>query len=89
MLFSTFIGNRCTRYGIEKQPIAIEEFREKYDKCIDPCGLFVDEVDPYLGASSDGEVKMGPFYLKKTKMASISGISGSAAILKIFHLNLE
>jgi hypothetical protein len=30
----------------------------------------------------------GPFYLKKkTKMASIYGISGSAAILKIFHLN--
>jgi hypothetical protein len=24
---------------------------------------------------------MGPFYLKKTKMASISGISGSVAIL--------
>jgi hypothetical protein len=51
MLFSTFIGNRCTEYGIEKERIAIEEFQEKYDKCIDPCGLFVDEVDPYLGAS--------------------------------------
>jgi hypothetical protein len=57
MLFSTFIGNRCTRYGIEKEPIAIEEFREKYDKCIDPCGLFVDEVDPYLGASLDGVIR--------------------------------
>jgi hypothetical protein len=31
----------------------------------------------------------GAFLFKKTKMASISGISGSAAILKIFHLNLE
>jgi hypothetical protein len=32
---------------------------------------------------------MGPFHLKKIKVASISGISGSVAILKIFYLNLE
>jgi hypothetical protein len=57
MLFSTFIGNRCTQYGIEKERIAIEEFQEKYDKCIDPCGLFVGEVGPYLGASPDGVIR--------------------------------
>jgi hypothetical protein len=28
---------------------------------------------------------MGPFYLKKTKMATISGIPGSVAILKIVY----
>jgi hypothetical protein len=42
-----------------------------------------------VNVESKCEVKMGPFYLKKTKMASISDISGSAAILKIFQLNLE
>jgi hypothetical protein len=31
----------------------------------------------------------GAFLFKKAKMASISDIFGSAAILKIFHLNLE
>jgi hypothetical protein len=29
------------------------------------------------------------FLFKKIKMASISGIFGSATILKIFHFNLE
>jgi hypothetical protein len=33
--------------------------------------------------------KWGISTKKKTKMASISGLSGSVAILKIFDLNLE
>jgi hypothetical protein len=33
--------------------------------------------------------KWGVSTKKKTKMASISGLSGSVAILKIFDLNLE
>jgi hypothetical protein len=58
MLFSTFIGNWCTEYGIEKERIALEEFQEKHDKCLlDPCSLFVDEVDPYIGASPDSVIR--------------------------------
>jgi hypothetical protein len=57
MICCSFIGNRCTQYGIEKERIAIEEFQEKYDKCIDPCGLFVGEVGPYLGVSPDGVIR--------------------------------
>jgi hypothetical protein len=32
---------------------------------------------------------LGTFQCKKTKMASISGISESVTMLKIFHLNME
>jgi hypothetical protein len=32
-------------------------------------------------------IKMRPFHLKKTKMVSISGMSGCVAILKIFYFN--
>jgi hypothetical protein len=32
---------------------------------------------------------MEPFHLKKNNLASISDISESVAILKIFYLNLE
>jgi hypothetical protein len=48
-----------------------------------------DILNLQFNVESKFEIKMGPFHLKKTKMASISGTSGSVTILRKFYLNLE
>jgi hypothetical protein len=48
-----------------------------------------DDLNTEFNIESKFEIKMGPFYLKTQRWPSISGISGSIGILKMFYLNLE
>jgi hypothetical protein len=48
-----------------------------------------DVLNSKFNVESKLAIKMRPFHFKKTKMVSISGISGCVAILKIFYFNLE
>lgn len=54
LLYNSFKGSNSTRYGIEKEPFAIAAIEERIGKMVTPCGLFIDEEFPWLGASPDG-----------------------------------
>lgn len=56
LLYSPFLGNDNTKYGIEHEPFAIKQFEEEFGLKVEPCGLFIDEENFIFGASPDGVV---------------------------------
>lgn len=57
ILYDTFSGNKCTKYGLQCEPLAIHEFEEITNFKVNQCGLFVGREDEYfLGASPDGTI---------------------------------
>lgn len=54
LLYNTFKGNDATKYGNENEPVALKDAEKLLGLRIEPCGLFIDEKRPYLGASPDG-----------------------------------
>lgn len=54
LLYSNFRGTKATRYGKEKEPIAIESLEALLGKKVREAGLFVDEKLPWLAATPDG-----------------------------------
>ncbi|KAJ8874509.1 hypothetical protein PR048_025369 [Dryococelus australis] len=54
IIYSSFQGNKANRYGLEKEPIAIEQLSKELVKCIKPAGLFIDKDMPWLAAMPDG-----------------------------------
>ncbi|KAJ8897214.1 hypothetical protein PR048_002560 [Dryococelus australis] len=53
ILYSKFSGTAATRYGLENERDAIEDFEFKSGKKVARCGLFVDLEYPLLAASPD------------------------------------
>lgn len=49
-----FNGNVATEYGTRYEPQAIAEYELETGNKVDPCGFFMDEDWPWLGASPDG-----------------------------------
>ncbi|XP_069361994.1 uncharacterized protein [Maniola hyperantus] len=56
LLYNKFKGNDATKYGSENEPVAVKDAEKVLGLQIEPCGLFIDEKRPYLGASPDGLV---------------------------------
>ena len=54
ILYSSFLDNPATKYGLDNEKIARKELAIKLNKEIKPCGLFIDIENPCLGASPDG-----------------------------------
>ncbi|KAJ8885747.1 hypothetical protein PR048_011947 [Dryococelus australis] len=54
LLYSDFSGTRATKYGIEKERIAIEELEIRLGDRVQRTGQWVDEKLPFTGASPDG-----------------------------------
>lgn len=54
LIYNSFRGTNATRYGLEKEPIAIEQLEKSLSKTIVASGLFVDEDMPWLAATPDG-----------------------------------
>ncbi|KAJ8884557.1 hypothetical protein PR048_016414 [Dryococelus australis] len=52
--YRSFQGNKATRYGLEKEPIAIEQLSKELGKCIIPAGIFVDKDMTWLAVTPDG-----------------------------------
>lgn len=53
LLYCSFSGSAATRYGTDNEHHAIQQFEELLNVKVTRCGLFVDEVYPFLGASPD------------------------------------
>ena len=62
LLYSTFRGNEATRYGMEMEGIAQQEYATHQQQSghsglvVEKCGLFVSPENPWLAASPDGVV---------------------------------
>lgn len=98
--YSDFHGNSNTRWGIEKEPLAIAQFAAERSLAVDSSGLVVDKALPFLAASPDGlvgknaviEVKCPASVKKLTPMEAIESkkikfmkIIGGKAILNASH----
>ncbi|KAJ8931559.1 hypothetical protein NQ314_015506 [Rhamnusium bicolor] len=58
LLYGRFFGNAETRYGLEHEAIAIEDFQELTGFQVETCGIFIGKQDEcFLGASPDGIIK--------------------------------
>jgi hypothetical protein len=60
-------------YGTIHEPIAIERYEQRVGVTVEPCGLFVDPDNPFLGASPDGLVGQDKLVEVKT-IPSINGL---------------
>ncbi|XP_053976428.1 uncharacterized protein LOC128875103 [Hylaeus volcanicus] len=47
---------RCLQYGRENEANALRQLEDELGIHIRPCGLFIDAIVPYLGATPDGIV---------------------------------
>ena len=62
LLYSTFRGNEATRYGMEMETTAQQEYITHQQQSghsglvVEKCGLFVSPENPWLAASPDGMV---------------------------------
>lgn len=54
LLYPTFKSSAATDYGKIHETFAVKEFEDMYGLKVTKCGLFVDPVHFYLGASPDG-----------------------------------
>lgn len=54
ILYDVFQGSSATRYGIENESLARNEFQKNIKEKIEPAGLFIHKNKPYLAASPDG-----------------------------------
>lgn len=54
LLYSNFVGNKHTRYGIRSEPLAKKQFETEFQLQVVDCGLFIHPIHFYLGASPDG-----------------------------------
>ena len=52
--YSTFAGTQGTKWGIEKEPLAIDQFSAEYGIRVESSGLIIDQDKPFLAASPDG-----------------------------------
>jgi YqaJ-like viral recombinase domain. len=50
------MGNLSTKWGIEKEPLAISQFSTEYQLDVEASGLIIDRHQPFLAASPDGLV---------------------------------
>lgn len=74
LLYSKNIISKHIEFGRQNEKVVIRQFENQYNKTVRPCGLFVDEQYPFLGASPDGlvdddkiiEVKCTPSIGQKT-----------------------
>lgn len=58
LLYGRFSGNAATRYGLEHEAIALEDFQELTGLQVEACGIFIGKEDEcFLGASPDGIIK--------------------------------
>lgn len=51
------MGCSATKYGTEKEPLAIKAYETYTNEIVNPCGLFVDEKNCFLAASPDGLIQ--------------------------------
>lgn len=56
LIYSKFCGNDSTNYGKISEPFALEAFEKTYNVKVNNCGLFIDEINYFLGATPDGLV---------------------------------
>lgn len=56
LLYTKNIISKHLEFGRQNEKVAIREFENQYHKTVRPCGLFIDGVNPFLGASPDGLV---------------------------------
>lgn len=49
-----FTGNVATEYGIEHEPIAIQDFEIEHDLSVDPIGFILSDEYDWVGVSPDG-----------------------------------
>jgi len=54
ILYPPFIDNVVMKYGRDMEEVARKELAVKLNNEIRPCGLFIDDENPFLGASPDG-----------------------------------
>lgn len=54
LLYSNFRGNSSTRWGQDHEIVAVTEFEENYQMEVQKCGIFIDKIFYFLGASPDG-----------------------------------
>lgn len=54
LLYSGPICTAAMKYGIEREPFALQQLQEEYGIVVEPCGLFIDKHQCYLGATPDG-----------------------------------
>ncbi|KAF0747565.1 YqaJ domain-containing protein, partial [Aphis craccivora] len=74
LLYSKNIISKHIEFERQNEKVVIRQFENQYNKTVRPCGLFVDEQYPFLGASPDGlvdddkiiEVKCTPSIGQKT-----------------------
>ena len=63
MLFSSFRGNRYTKYGLAQEKPTIADYIERKRQenircCVEPIGLCIDPDHPWLACSPDGLVRV-------------------------------
>lgn len=46
--------SRATTHGQVQEPVAIENYCVMNDLAVQPCGLFISDSHPFLGATPDG-----------------------------------
>lgn len=55
LLYKTDLSHVASiRHGIDHEKIALDQLSEELQMNIQPCGLFIDDETPYLGATPDG-----------------------------------
>ncbi|KMQ89269.1 hypothetical protein RF55_11114, partial [Lasius niger] len=64
ILYPPHIDTAAIKYGRDKEEVARIELAAKKNKIIEPCGLFIDNDNPCLGASPDGLIEDGLVEIK-------------------------
>jgi len=54
LLYNKNIVSKHLEFGRQNEKVAIREFEYQCHKTVRPCGLFIDDEHPFLGASPDG-----------------------------------
>lgn len=54
--YQSFTGNANTKWGLDKEPLAIAQFSSERGVAIESSGLVIDKTLPFLAASPDGIV---------------------------------
>lgn len=80
MLYSNF-DCEAMAYGRRNEDIARQQVSAALGKCIEPCGLFIDEEHCFLGASPDGLIEEDGIVENKCP-ASAKEMTPDEAILK-------
>ena len=79
------IDTATMKYGRDKEEITRKELAMKLNKEIKPCGLFIDNENPFLGASPDGLIEENGLVEIKCPLSAEHLTAEEAVVIAFFE----